>query len=512
LYTRRELTANRASLRSVGVRRLGVTGWGLTFAAAAAAGIALRVWVYRSPLGVPNSDEAVIGLMARHMIHGQFTTFVWGQAYGGPLEALLAVPGFVIAGSGWVALRLVTLLLTLVALVLVWRVGLRTVGERAAVVAPALFWVWPPFVILELSHETSFYGFDVVFCALILLLALRVVERPDRTRVGLLGLVIGVAFWETSQIVPVAVGAAIWTVWRQPRALRHAWLAVLLALVGALPWLLWNVRHDWGSFHLPGVPKTSYARRLRLFFSPVLPMMLGLRTPLTQRPLVWSPLVDLLYLGVLALFLVGAWRSRRSPRSLLYLVAGLYPFLYAIAAQTFDSSQPRYLTVLSPVLVVLVAQLLTSWPRFAAAIAIGCAVSVVTLHRMEHVPAPLPAAPRNISPLVATLDRLHLDRVYARYWVAYVLDFDTKERIIAVENRFDEVRFVHGRAVLPDDPVVFSSAYQREVADAPRRGFVFFVQNLASEPIVPKLVAHGYRRVDVGPFAVFAPPAASATV
>jgi hypothetical protein len=506
LYTRRELTANQASLQSGIVTRLRVTGWGVAFAAAAVAGIALRVWVYRSSLGVPNSDEAVVGLMARHMIHGQLTTFFWGQAYGGPLEALLAVPGFVIAGSSWPGLRAVPIGLNVAALFLIWRVGLRVVGERAAVVASGLFWVWPPFVLYELVHEQGFYGFDVVFCALILLLSLRVVEQPTRTRVGLFGLVIGIAFWETSQIVPIAVAAIAWTAWRQPRCLRHAWLAVLLGLLGALPWLIWNIRHDWGSFHLPGVPKTSYARRVRLFFSPVLPMMLGLRAPFSQQALVWSPLVGLLYLGLLALFLYGAYRSRRSPRSLLYLVAGLYPFLYAIAAQTFDTSQPRYLVVLTPVLVLLVAQVLTSWARFAVAIALASVLSVVTFHRMEKVPPPLPMAPRSIAPLVATLDRLHLDRVYAKYWVAYVLDFDTKERIVAVENRFDDVRFVRGRAVLPDDPVVKSGAYQDEVASAPRRGFVFFDQDVGTVPIIPGLVAHGYRRVDVGPFVVYAPP------
>jgi len=54
---------------------------------AAGAGIALRVFVYVSVLGSTNSDEAVLGLMARHALHGEFTTFLWGTPYGGPQEA-----------------------------------------------------------------------------------------------------------------------------------------------------------------------------------------------------------------------------------------------------------------------------------------------------------------------------------------------------------------------------------------------------------------------------------------
>ena len=44
--------------------------------AGVAAGIALRVWLLRLPTGVLDSDEAIVGLMARHMLHEhEFTTF-----------------------------------------------------------------------------------------------------------------------------------------------------------------------------------------------------------------------------------------------------------------------------------------------------------------------------------------------------------------------------------------------------------------------------------------------------
>ncbi len=100
-------------------------------------------------------------------------------------------------------------------------------------------------------------------------------------------------------------------------------------------------------------------------------------------------------------------------------------------------------------LVLLVAQLARGWRSAVLLLALAAAVSVVTLRRMENVPPPQPMAPRVLGPLVATLDRLHLRDVYADYWVAYVLDFDTRERIVAVESRFDAVRFRSGRALLP---------------------------------------------------------------
>ena len=42
-------------------------------AAAIAAGVAFRVWIYRTALGAPDADEAIVGLGARHALHGGFT-------------------------------------------------------------------------------------------------------------------------------------------------------------------------------------------------------------------------------------------------------------------------------------------------------------------------------------------------------------------------------------------------------------------------------------------------------
>src|SRR4051812_8428750 len=84
-------------------------------AATVVAGIVLRVWVYRSAAGAPDSDEAIVGLMPRHILHGEFTVFFWGQVYGGSQEALLAAPLTAILGSSLLAVRLVPIALAAVA-------------------------------------------------------------------------------------------------------------------------------------------------------------------------------------------------------------------------------------------------------------------------------------------------------------------------------------------------------------------------------------------------------------
>src|SRR5687767_14060466 len=59
------------------------------FAALVVTGVALRVWLWASPLAPVDGDEAVVGLMARKILDGEFQAFFWGQEYGGIHEALL---------------------------------------------------------------------------------------------------------------------------------------------------------------------------------------------------------------------------------------------------------------------------------------------------------------------------------------------------------------------------------------------------------------------------------------
>lgn len=506
------MTARTVRVDLGGLRRRAWSRWGVAFTLAAVAGIALRVWVYRSKLGIPDSDEALVGLMVRHIVSlGQITTFYYGQGYGGTQEDLLTVPVFLVFGSGWLALRIVPIALSAAAALIVWRVGRRTIGEPAAGVAGALFWIWPPFMIDKLTHQYGFYASGVVYCGLLILLALRVVERPDRVRVGLFGLVLGLAFWQTAQIVPIAAGVIAWTVWKQPRALRLLWIAAPLALLGALPWIVWNVGHHWGSLHTPVAGSTSYEYRLRLFFSPILPMMLGIRTPFSQVPLVPKVPVDVIYAALVGLVLLGAVRLRRQNASSLYAAAVVFPFIYAIHPLTYLHYDPGYIVVLSPILALLLAQLATSYPRAVVVLALGLAVSVATLQRMDaYNPGANepPKAPRNLAPLVATLDRLRLDHVYADYWLAYVLDFDTRERIVAAQNEFKGVTFAGGQALPTLDPSPRYAPYEAEVNAAARRGFVFFRRGIGAVPIVAQLARHGYRRYLVGPFAIYARPGA----
>ena len=244
--------------------------------------------------------------------------------------SLLTVPVFRIAGSSWLTLRLVPIALSVVAAIVVWRVGRRTIGEPAAGVAGGLAWIWPPFVIYKLTHQWGFYASGTLYSALVLLLTLRLAERPSKARAGTFGLVVGLALWQSAQLVPIVVTAIVWAVWRRRSVLRYAWIAAVFAVIGALPSIVWNVCNDWGSSMSPIEDTTTYLHRLHVFASPLLPMLLGLRTPFAEERLLPAIPTLLLYAAIAALSLSAAsgrdtitprcctwwrWRSRLSTRS-----------------------------------------------------------------------------------------------------------------------------------------------------------------------------------------------------
>src|ERR687885_658829 len=71
-------------------------------------GLAVRLAVIASPLGEIDGDEAVVGLMARHIAFlGERPVFYWGQPYLGSLEAFTAAPLFKLFDSSTLLLKLV---------------------------------------------------------------------------------------------------------------------------------------------------------------------------------------------------------------------------------------------------------------------------------------------------------------------------------------------------------------------------------------------------------------------
>ena len=86
------------------MKRLARSRWAVV-AALVALALAYRLLLLRTILSTVDSDQAVLGIMARHVLRGERPLFFYGQGYGGALEAYLTAGAFRLWGQSDLTLR-----------------------------------------------------------------------------------------------------------------------------------------------------------------------------------------------------------------------------------------------------------------------------------------------------------------------------------------------------------------------------------------------------------------------
>ncbi len=422
-------------------------------------GVALRLWLLgNAPM---NSDEATVGLIADEILHGHTYAFAWGQQYGG-VEPYVLAAAFSVFGQSPFVLNATPAVLGLVCAVLVWRIGLRLFSFQAAVTAAVLSFIWSESALWNSTREYGYHEVCLVLGLVVLLEALRIVQLArqggDRDRLrewAVLGAAAGLGFWASPEVVYLALPAAVVvgvTLWGRPwRAVAgRLGVAALLAIVGAFPWL-WAVLAS----HSAGLPSSpvSYATRLRVFFTHVLPMALGLRV---EGAGAWEggDVIGVLLSALVVVFIVGAailLAVRVPDTRVLALALALYPFLYAAFPTSWFWNDGRYAIALSPVCALVIAgglwQLLHEEiaPWVASGVLVIAFVSTLVAFNDGYgaigSPGRLTSFSSNPNPavtsLAARLERLGVSRAYAGYWVANDLTFISNGHVVAAALGFN---------------------------------------------------------------------------
>src|SRR5438874_941816 len=224
--------------------------------------------------------------------------------------------------------------------------------------------------------------------------------------------------------------------WFAPRILRR-WRCLPVigatALLGAAPWIRYNLIHHWVSFQFAPQPAVAggYAGRLRQFFQIALPMALGLKVPYT-RTWVLGALGAAVVVALLALFVLGAFRLSAPARVLVFLAA-VYPFLFAYSPYSWYVDHPRYLLFLAPSAAILLGAAMARRPLVGAVVGgIVVALSAFGLAAMNSSGKTAPygpdvLVPANLAPLDQLLTQYHVGYAFADYWLAYRTTFETRE-------------------------------------------------------------------------------------
>src|SRR5437588_3771589 len=249
--------------------------------------LGIRIWLAYHTHGIIDGDEAMVGIQAEHILHGEHPIYYYGQAYMGSLEAYLMAILFVTAGpSAWM-LRAEPILLSLLVVWLTWKLAgafasaaqLSPFAQQLFQTIAALIAAVPP--LYDTVVEMRALGGYVETFVLIPLLLLSVFRVTRRVRAGAsytelgwrwagIGFIIGFGFWVNPLILTAVFAATIWVVafcivelaqldsqnqadFRPAlRSFLKRLLLVLVAvptcLIGMAPAIRWGLTHHWANF------------------------------------------------------------------------------------------------------------------------------------------------------------------------------------------------------------------------------------------------------------------------
>jgi 4-amino-4-deoxy-L-arabinose transferase-like glycosyltransferase len=241
-----------------------------------------------------NADEAIVGLMAKHILAGNWEVFFYGQAYMGSLDATFVAAGFSIFGENVFIIRAVQILLYAGTIgTAVYLAKSIYQDERIALSTGILLAIPTVNTTLYTTISLGGYGEALLIGNLLLIACLKAISGSTRRWLALWGFLSGLGVWAFGItlvfIVPTAI-ALIVHLWRSGWRWSQSLIAIGFGLLGASPLILWGLDHgaipifqelfgsaiSGASSTNPWISILAHMRNLILFGSTVL---FGMRPP-----------------------------------------------------------------------------------------------------------------------------------------------------------------------------------------------------------------------------------------
>ncbi|HEX5856352.1 MAG TPA: glycosyltransferase family 39 protein, partial [Thermoanaerobaculia bacterium] len=219
---------------------------------AAALGLAalVRAAAAWSPGKFPADPDALLqGMRTLDILHGHFPVF-HSPVRLGALEAYLDAPFVALLGPTRLAVSVAPILEGLAAVVFVWLLARRILAPDAALLA-AVFFAVPAPHFFDVAQRPTGYASILATGTAILAFAAAWAERPRPLMAFGLGLAVGLGLWCSIQTLSCTAAAGIWLARRERRPALGSLLRAAAGgfVLGALPWLIYNARHNFEPLH-----------------------------------------------------------------------------------------------------------------------------------------------------------------------------------------------------------------------------------------------------------------------
>ncbi len=462
------------------------------------AAFAIRWDVLQANSFAIDSDEAIVGLMARHILQGQgVPIFYYGQHYMGSLEPLLVSLSFLVFGESNFALKLVPLVFSLVLTGLVYLVGRKIGGRWCAFLAALFFALGPsPLIVWSAKARGGFIELIVLgFVALLLTQKWFEKNRSSHFLAALIWLILGLGWWTNNQIIyfmgPIGLfmGASyLKLLWSARITVTKAFINGTLWIgaffVGSSPFWFYNFNNDFASFSMfERASQAGVLFNLEGLATLALPILLGARV-FWEKIEVFPGAIELLllvYFPILFYLLFERrnqildcfklnFSSQNLPEMLLFFLF-FSMGVFVVSSFGYLSQAPRYLLPLYGAIFPLAAYAIVKMAENFNFVGKMCALFLTlgvlvlnifsTYPDNRNIPGHLiyskDRVSDNHSELIAWLAQKDLRHIRTNYWIGYKLAFESAEQI----------RFIP-----------FREPYTRRIADYQKEAILIGDENL----------------------------------
>ena len=231
--------------------------YGLAAGGAILLALCIRVALLSMGWPATNSDEATMGLMARHIAYnGEHPVFIYGQNYMGSIEAHIGAALFFIFGPSLFSVRLSLALLYTAFLIALYLLTCLLYSKRLALATVILLSMGSVEMVTRQSKAVGGAVETMLFGTLLLLFASWLVFSFQREAIGVqkrrwllygcFGLVMGLGMWSHLLVLPFVVASLallLFFCYREMRLVPTIAVFLLGLLIGFSPSLSFNIRH-----------------------------------------------------------------------------------------------------------------------------------------------------------------------------------------------------------------------------------------------------------------------------
>ncbi|MGB5844448.1 MAG: hypothetical protein WBG94_08400 [Anaerolineales bacterium] len=207
--------------------------WKIGLVGAVFAALALKIGVLAVQAVPFNADEAIVALMARHILQGERPLFFYGQAYMGSMDAFLVAAMFKLIGYQIWGIRLVQIALYTFTLLTTGWLGRELTGKwQIGVIAAWLLAIPTVSMTLYTTVSMGGYGEMLLLGNLILLITISItrdIQRKNSKGITLklfaLGFIIGFGLWVFGLTLIYSIPSIIYLAWYSMRSKSQSWLS-----------------------------------------------------------------------------------------------------------------------------------------------------------------------------------------------------------------------------------------------------------------------------------------------